>query len=64
MKFSIKDFFRKCDQIRSFLRSIYQLVNLSLPEHFQEQYEWKWFRWFQFEFMAPILKTKIEAIEM
>ena len=31
MKFSIKDFFSKCDQIRSFLRS---LLKKSLMENF------------------------------
>ena len=31
MKFSIKDFFRKCDQIRSFLKN---LQNKSLMENF------------------------------
>ena len=34
MKFSIKDFFRKCDQIRSFLRIWSHLLKESLMENF------------------------------
>ena len=34
MKFSIKDFFSKCDQIRSFLRIWSHLLNKSLTENF------------------------------
>ena len=34
MKFSIKDFFSKCDQIRSFLRIWSHLLNKSLMEDF------------------------------
>ena len=34
MKFSFKDFFNKCDQIRSFLRTWSQLLNKSLKENF------------------------------
>ena len=34
MKFSIKDFFRKCDQIRSFLRIWSHLLKKSLMEKF------------------------------
>ena len=34
MKFSIKDFFRKCDQIRSFLRIWSHLQKKSLMENF------------------------------
>ena len=34
MKFSIKDFFSKCDQIRSFLRIWSDLLNKSLVENF------------------------------
>ena len=34
MKFSIKDFFSKCDQIRSFLRIWSHLLNKSLMENF------------------------------
>ena len=34
MKFSIKDFFSKCDQIRSFLRIWSHLLNKSLVENF------------------------------
>ena len=34
MKFSIKDFFSKCDQIRSFLRICSHLMNKSLMENF------------------------------
>ena len=34
MKFSIKDFFSKCDQIRSFLWSWLQLLKKSLMENF------------------------------
>ena len=34
MKFSIKDFFSKCDQIRSFLRILSQLLKKSLVENF------------------------------
>ena len=34
MKFSIKDFFGKCDQIRSFLRIWSQLMKKSLMENF------------------------------
>ena len=34
MKFSIKDFFSKCDQIRSFLRIWLHLLNKSLMENF------------------------------
>ena len=34
MKFSIKDFFSKCDQIRSFLRIWSQLLKKSLMENF------------------------------
>ena len=33
MKFSIKDFFRKCDQIRSFLRICSHLLEKSLMEN-------------------------------
>ena len=33
MKFSIKDFFSKCDQIRSFLRIWSHLLNKSLMEN-------------------------------
>ena len=33
MKFSIKDFFRKCDQIRSFLRISSRLLKKSLMEN-------------------------------
>ena len=33
MKFSIKDFFSKCDQIRSFLRIWSHLLEKSLMEH-------------------------------
>ena len=34
MKFSIKDFFRKCDQIRSFLSIWSHLMKKSLMENF------------------------------
>ena len=34
MKFSIQDFFRKCDQIRSFLRIWSHLLQKSLMENF------------------------------
>ena len=34
MKFSIKDFFSKCDQIRSFLRTCSHLLKKSLMENF------------------------------
>ena len=34
MKFPIKDFFRKCDQIRSFLRIWSHLLKESLTENF------------------------------
>ena len=34
MKFSIKDFFSRCDQIRSFLRIWLQLLKKSLMENF------------------------------
>ena len=34
MKFSIKDFFSKCDQIRSFLRIWSHLLKKSLMENF------------------------------
>ena len=34
MKFSIKDFFSKCDQIRSFLRIWWHLLKKSLMENF------------------------------
>ena len=34
MKFSIKDFFSKCDQIRSFLRIWSHLLKKSLTENF------------------------------
>ena len=34
MKFSIKDFFSKCDQIRSFLRIWSHLLKISLMENF------------------------------
>ena len=34
MKFSIKDFFSKCDQIRSFLRIWLHLLKKSLMENF------------------------------
>ena len=34
MKFPIKDFFRKCDQIRSFLRIWSHLLKKSLTENF------------------------------
>ena len=34
MKFSIQDFFRKCDQIRSFLRIWSDLLQKSLMENF------------------------------
>ena len=34
MKFSIKDFFSKCDQIRSFLRIWLHLLKESLIENF------------------------------
>ena len=34
MKFPIKDFFSKCDQIRSFLRIWSHLLNKSLMENF------------------------------
>ena len=34
MKFSIKDFFNKCDQIRSFLRIWSHLLKKSLMENF------------------------------
>ena len=34
MKFSIKDFFSKCDQIRSFLRILPHLLKKSLMENF------------------------------
>ena len=34
MKFSIKDIFSKCDQIRSFLRIWSYLLNKSLMENF------------------------------
>ena len=34
MKFSNKDFFSKCDQIRSFLRSWSHLLNKYLMENF------------------------------
>ena len=34
MKFSIKDFFSKCDQIRSFLRIWSHLLKKSLIENF------------------------------
>ena len=34
MKFSIKDFFSKCDQIRSFLRIWSHLLRKSLMENF------------------------------
>ena len=34
MKFSIKDFFSKCDQIRSFLRFCLHLLKKSLMESF------------------------------
>ena len=34
MKFSIKDFFSKCDQIRSFLRIWLNLLKKSLMENF------------------------------
>ena len=34
MKFSIKDFFNKCDQIRSFLRIRSHLLKKSLMENF------------------------------
>ena len=33
MKFSFKDFFSKCDQIRSFLRIFSQLLKKSLKEN-------------------------------
>ena len=34
MKFAIKDFFSKCDQIRSFLRICSHLLKKSLMENF------------------------------
>ena len=34
MKFPIKDFFGKCDQIRSFLRIWLHLLKISLMENF------------------------------
>ena len=34
MKFSIKDFFSKCDEIRSFLRCRLNLLKKSLMENF------------------------------
>ena len=34
MKFAIKDFFSKCDQIRSFLRVWLHLLNTSFMENF------------------------------
>ena len=34
MKFSIKDFFRECDQIRSFLQIWSHLLKKSLTENF------------------------------
>ena len=34
MKFSIKDFFSKCDQIRSFLRILSHILKKSLMENF------------------------------
>ena len=34
MKFSIKDFFSKCDQIRSFMRILSHLLKKSLMENF------------------------------
>ena len=34
MKFSIKDFFSKCDKIRSFLRILSYLLKKSLMENF------------------------------
>ena len=34
MKFTIKDFFRKCDQLRSFQHIWSQLLNKSLMENF------------------------------
>ena len=34
MKFSIKDFFSKCDEIRSFLRIWSHLLKKSLTENF------------------------------
>ena len=34
MRFSIKDFLRKCDQLRSFLRIWFYLMKKSLMENF------------------------------
>ena len=47
MKFSIKDFFSKCDQIHSFLRICSHLLKKSLMENFifcevqEPNLEWK-----------------------
>ena len=47
MKFSIKDFFSKCDQIRSFLRIWSYLLKKFLMENFifravSQRQLWKW----------------------
>ena len=42
MKFSIKDFFSKCDQIRSFLRISSYFLKKSLMENFIFLYSEGW----------------------
>ena len=43
MKFSIKDFFSKCDQTRSFLRVWSHLLKKSLVENFIVFVQWLFF---------------------
>ena len=54
MKFSIKDFFSKCDQIRSFLRTWSNFLRKSLMENFIfcAVYQFKIFRRSLFEFLT------------
>ena len=46
MKFAIKDFFSKCDQIRIFLRICSHLLKKSLMENFTFRAVYKAIQWF------------------
>ena len=46
MKFAIKDFFSKCDQIRSFLRICSHLLKKSLMENSTFRAVYKAIQWF------------------
>ena len=60
MKFSIKDFFSKCDEIRSFLRIWLHLVKKSLMENFiccavKDLLHYRDYLFFIFDYLTIIL---------